>query len=1166
MTGSDPAFVLPARMRAEVIRRRGEPGASVPPKETLEVYLRRQHDAWLRAVPEFLEPALAGSDSDPALIAQIRRPEFGDPARARPLQAALGMALIKGAVGLARTDFGFVESWVLGRGHAFALEAVAEAYDVHATYYQAGHVKNNHAFVRGISEDLWIPDLWLLARRLHELLAGASEDEYREAEAVAQRYRTGERAQRALTSFLFRDRTDWVDADIADLIPPGHRHLDLTCYLLTSAITEDRQVAAFARRQRWLDWPRHPGPLETLLASVGPAATPLLAGWLAEGHHDRDDRSRLLALIAELGSDESIRVLIGQIAGKDGQHAVLATGDRFPRRTLRALAEIDPAAGGGRNGATPVGAAGVGSAGGSGGGSAGAGARARDGGGPGGLWSHHVTVALRLLAHTHRKEARALIPDLEPAARGRLEAALEMPSALRQMTWNEVPPILASPPWEDRAPSPEPVVVKGLTAPAGASVVWADGERERWAATLFHEHSFGTEPDDATLAAALLSGEPVNRGPANLARFACRAADELILPVLASGWQPAGLAQTPQWGRVYLARFELLGLPLTDTLQPADRIDLVAPFRSPQIAAFMADTFVRTKRLRAAASRWLARHAEYAAEQLIPAAVGRPGRDRQTAVETVRWLGARDRADVVAIAAEVYGDRAAEAVKTLMASDGTEDVPRPMPALPPWAEPFALPQIARLGGGSALPPKAVRHVVQMLSISKPDTPYPGLEAVREACGSISLRDFAWALFENWQLAGYPSADGWAFDGLRWFGDDDTVRRLAPLIRAWPGEGGHARAVTGLDVLATIGGDAALTALYGISQRVKFKALKDRAGEKIAEIAETLGLTAEELGDQLVPDLGLDPDGSMRLDFGPRRFVVGFDELLKPYVLDESGKRLKTLPKPGVKDDAVLAKAATDAFAALKKTARSVTADQIARLEQSMCLRRRWSMLDFCSYFVAHPLVRHLVRRLVWGSYDADGNLLATFRIAEDLTFADLDDEPFEDDITLVGLAHPLEFGELISRWSDVFADYEILQPFAQLGRETYTLTDAERAATNLQRFKDRLDIPVGRLVGLTRRGWRRGEAWDNGVEVFLLRPLPGDRALIVNMEPGIGVGMVATSGPQTLTDVWIARDGVADWSPREGACDPFGTLDPVTASEILRDLTEVTEATEVTAQ
>ncbi len=68
----------------------------------------------------------------------------------------------------------------------------------------------------------------------------------------------------------------------------------------------------------------------------------------------------------------------------------------------------------------------------------------------------------------------------------------------------------------------------------------------------------------------------------------------------------------------------------------------------------------------------------------------------------------------------------------------------------------------------------------------------------------------------------------------------------------------------------------------------------------------------ELEDRLAPDLGLNDSGSLTLDFGPRKFTVGFDETLKPIVRDENGNVLKDLPKPNLSDDKTLATASTTA--------------------------------------------------------------------------------------------------------------------------------------------------------------------------------------------------------------------------------------------------------------
>ncbi|PMC12648.1 MolR family transcriptional regulator, partial [Klebsiella aerogenes] len=128
--------------------------------------------------------------------------------------------------------------------------------------------------------------------------------------------------------------------------------------------------------------------------------------------------------------------------------------------------------------------------------------------------------------------------------------------------------------------------------------------------------------------------------------------------------------------------------------------------------------------------------------------------------------------------------------------------------------------------------------------------------------------------------------------------------------------------------AAIGSDIALMQLNGIAQKLKFKALQTRAREKIQHIADSRQLTVAELEDRLAPDLGLDEQGSLTLDFGPRRFSVSFDEALKPFVRDEKGSRLKDLPKPNKSDDATLSAEAVGRYKALKKDARTVAAQQI----------------------------------------------------------------------------------------------------------------------------------------------------------------------------------------------------------------------------------------------
>jgi hypothetical protein len=351
-------------------------------------------------------------------------------------------------------------------------------------------------------------------------------------------------------------------------------------------------------------------------------------------------------------------------------------------------------------------------------------------------------------------------------------------------------------------------------------------------------------------------------------------------------------------------------------------------------------------------------------------------------------------------------------------------------------------------------------------------------------------------------------------------------------------------------LAAIGTDAALMHLNAIASKVKFKALQDRAREKIDAIAETRGLTAAELADRLVPDLGLDETGTLALDFGPRQFFVSFDETLKPFVRDAQGTRLKDLPKPNKSDDDALATAATERYKQLKKDAKAIASVQLIRFELAMIARRRWPAADFRLFFLQHPLSRHLAARLVWGVY-REGRMIGAFRIAEDWTLADEQDSLFElaDDAT-VGIAHVLEMpASLQAAFGQVFADYEILQPFRQLGRETYALPATELRETALTRFKDKV-VATGAVMGLINRGWERGAAEDGGWVGYFSKPIDNEHVVQLALEPGMVVGDVSYEPKQKLPTLTLRKAGTWD---TQGVV-PFATMDPVVLSEVLRDV------------
>ena len=612
-----------------------------------------------------------------------------------------------------------------------------------------------------------------------------------------------------------------------------------------------------------------------------------------------------------------------------------------------------------------------------------------------------------------------------------------------------------------------------------------------------------------------------------------------------------------------MLHFGLKGLPgLVNSLAryPQEALPITNYFAASELAPAVARAFNKLKTLRENARSWLLKYPEHALTGLLPAALGKAGEAQDNARAALRMLTENGHQPLLQEIARRYNQpEVTDAVNALLALDPLDNHPTKIPTLPTFYQPSLWTRPLLKANAQSLPDSALLHLGEMLRFPQEEALYPGLLQVKDACTTDSLAEFAWDLFTAWQTAGAPSKESWAFTALGVLGNDDTARKLTPLIRAWPGESQHKRATVGLDILAAIGSDIALMQLNGIAQKLKFKALQERAKEKIADIAESRELTVAELEDRLAPDLGLDDNGSLLLDFGPRQFTVSFDETLKPFVRDVSGSRLKDLPKPNKSDDESRADEAVNRYKLLKKDARTVAAQQVARLESAMCLRRRWSPENFQLFLVEHPLVRHLTRRLIWGVYSAENQLLACFRVAEDNSYSTADDDLFtlpEGDIS-IGIPHVLEISPTdAAAFGQLFADYELLPPFRQLDRNSYALTEAERNASELTRWAGR-KCPSGRVMGLANKGWMRGEPQDGGWIGWMIKPL-GRRSLIMEIDEGFAVGMspAELSAEQLLSKLWL-WEGKAEsygWGSNSTQEAQFSVLDAITASELINDI------------
>ena len=1087
-----------------------------------------------KAAAPLLDKGLQGKDADAARMNAARKAFEGAPEETLDLEAqATAFALVgpRFSYGDRARCQDFIRYWAAVAGTEFAMRALARASQVPTscsigTHYELvelaamtdRNVKVDAPWFRTHDDDTW--------RALRHAVLAEGDGARAVLEAVASELRAGAPLFVRTVLACALEREDWARADLDEGLRTATVHGGASAWswplVLVLPWNDANEYFDKMAPHAWALVQGFEANRFDLVASFGTAMAPRFTAAIKDGAEAGAEKVRAIGeALGIIVTAEVVTFFLEQLTSKDLRAIASSYLITHAEASVAAVAQT-------ATGKGPL--------------------------------ADAARTVLRALVASRADAVANVKASLSGAALALLESFQADSAPRDEAAPDELPRVLRELPWMRRITLPPPKIVKGLSpGPCEESMEWRPGEREEaaketgWMAPVPEERA-------TTLAAIKEANEAQTAGmsswqlpPSRL--FAQLSGSDAVKAFVEAdftkfGWAYHGVVE------VLVARHGLAVLPGVIRFAETDlaaAVEALRRVRSPRVAPVMADAFARLKKSRALASEWLLANPEAAAIGLVPTAVGDGKSARAHAEIALRFLASRGHRAVIEEVAKGHGDEALAAVTVVLDFDPHLLLPTKIGTLPSFFNAAAFTRPLLAGRTKALPLESVEAIGTMLSFTSWDEPYAGLSDVKAACDPRSLADFAWDLFQAWLVAGAPSKQAWGFLALGLFGDDECARKLTPLVRAWPGEAAHARAVLGLDVLAKIGTDVALMHLHGIAQKVKFKGLQEKAREKIDQIAEARGLSAEELADRLVPDLGLDDDGTLWLDFGPRKFKVAFDETLKPVVVDEAGKPMPDLPKAKQSDDAEKAKAATETWRALKKDAKTIAQGQLLRLELAMCSQRRWSNEVFRTFLLEHPLLVHIVRRLVWGAWDKDGALVGTFRVAEDSSLASAEDEPFElAEDAEIGIAHRLEIGDaLVGTWGQVFADYEVLQPFEQLARAVAAMTDADRTAKVLDVVKG-LTVPTGKVLGLDARGWRRGPPQDAGVVCWYEKPVQGGITVTLDLDPGIYTGMISESPEQTLGSVSISKEGGGWYANDKGL--PFGDLSAIVFSELVRDL------------
>jgi len=437
-------------------------------------------------------------------------------------------------------------------------------------------------------------------------------------------------------------------------------------------------------------------------------------------------------------------------------------------------------------------------------------------------------------------------------------------------------------------------------------------------------------------------------------------------------------------------------------------------------------------------------------------------------------------------------------------------------------------------------------------IGKPGTPAhdhgnalgftPDPTQIHEAHSDL-LRGLVWCggLVED---AALPSAIGSAADAC---------------FKKLPGIGPRAPKIGNacLWALSHASSEAAIAQLSRLKTRAKHASIKTQVAKAFGTAAEKTGLSVADLEEVAVPTCGMTALGELRRQIG--------DFIAQLRTTDQLSTETVWIRTDGAKQTAVPAsvkeKFADDlrSLRQAEKEIRQLLPAQRDRLEQLLLQHKSWSMAEFRSRFLDHPLVGAVAHRLIWRFTDGARSASAMWhdgRFVNGALDAELD---WLGDDTRVWLWHPL-YGDLteVKAWRDWLEARELSQPFKQAHREIYLLTEAERTTgTYSNRFAAHLIKQHQFAMLCHQRGWRytlQGD-WDSANTPTIDLPQWDLRAEFW-VEGVAEAGNLLERGDITHHGVYVylSTDQVRFYRAGNPTPIPLADVPPLAFSEVMRDV------------
>ncbi|MCJ8313402.1 MAG: DUF4132 domain-containing protein [Pseudomonadales bacterium] len=269
-------------------------------------------------------------------------------------------------------------------------------------------------------------------------------------------------------------------------------------------------------------------------------------------------------------------------------------------------------------------------------------------------------------------------------------------------------------------------------------------------------------------------------------------------------------------------------------------------------------------------------------------------------------------------------------------------------------------------------------------------------------------------------------------------------------------------------------------LLSIARRHRTRSVQEKAKELVFQISSRNNWTQDELADRTIPTAGFELNGFQELEMGSRNITIQLTDDLKPQILNEDGKILKSLPTARQNDDAEKVKESKKYYSTIKKELKQVSELQISRLYESFCIARVWPFNEWEEFLLNHPVMTHLTQKLIW-IVNQNGEDLVFRPTAERELIDAQDDEVLIHSGASIRIANATAIGnDQVNLWGKLLKEEKIKQPFDQFKLPNHSINKEEEIKTELNYHEGWVTDTYSIRNVLTKLGYKRGDIGDGG--------------------------------------------------------------------------------------